>query len=533
MFIDQWWLRGDKKISILAAFLSIGLAVLVYSLYNIGLPWRFNSPDEAANAYFARRLANGDGLTASAELNKITSSPIVHPRSTQIVANHLAPASFLGLPLLAGFIARLVGEPVLPYITPLGAALGLWCFWLIVRHLTNDKTAWLTTFILAITPAWWYYHSRSFFHNALFVDFLLLGIYALLQALRTKKVFWYILSGLAIGWALSLRTSEFFWLAASGVIWLGLNWRQLRWYDLPILIMAAVLAFSPVLIANYHIYGAIFSIGYRQELGQVTNLNQALDLLPQLIWPFGFHPRIILTTSINYLFKLSWWWVCLVGVGALYFLFTWRRQSLSAKSLFVAMVVATVWLVVVYGSWQFNDNPNPQAVTLGTSYVRYWLPIYVFWLWPAGMFLADWTNRRWGRVAVMTIVGSYLVLSVSLVWWRPEEGLLWVRANIKRFQQWNEEVRLLTEDNSVIVTGFTDKIFWPDRQVIYNLSNRDDFRSAVELLRSHVPVYWFHPTWRPSEFVVIQRRLSDYGLFLTPLKYGWYDFSLYKLSLIP
>ena len=40
-------------------------------------------------------------------------------------------------------------------------------------------------------------------------------------------------------------------------------------------------------------------------------------------------------------------------------------------------LVVSAWLLVVYGSWWFSDNPDPTAITLGSSYVRYFLPLYI------------------------------------------------------------------------------------------------------------------------------------------------------------
>jgi hypothetical protein len=33
-------------------------------------------------------------------------------------------------------------------------------------------------------------------------------------------------------------------------------------------------------------------------------------------------------------------------------------------------------MAVVYGSWSMADNPDPKAITIGNSHVRYWLPLF-------------------------------------------------------------------------------------------------------------------------------------------------------------
>ena len=509
------------------------MAFFIYASFNWGLPWRFNSPDEAANAYFTQMVARGESVAVSEPLNYVAQNPIVHPRSTHIINGQLAPASFLGLPLLLGFVGRIIGEAALPYLTPLGAIIGLLCFWGIVKELADRKAAWISSLLLAVTPAFWYYHSRAFFHNALFFDFLLLAVYLLIKALKSKNAWAYLASGLALGLAIALRTSEVFWIIAAGAVWLGLNWQQVKWNYLLLLILGVVVSFSPVLLTNYQIYGSIFSIGYRQDLILTGDLQQTLGLLQQLILPFGWHPRVILSTVANYLINLTWWWTVLATLGFGYFLISWRKQTKQAKNFMMGLLVMVCWLVIVYGSWQFNDNPDPAAITLGTSYARYWLPIYGFLLWPAGLALSRLLNWKWGKELLLSIVGCYVVLSGLLVWIEPAEGLAQVRDNIKRFQVWGQEVQNLTEPDSVIVAGITDKIFWPERQVIYDLINPADYVAVNKLLTAGTSVYWFHPTWRAEGLATINKRLVDYSLVLEAKTLSWQDFSLYEFKIKP
>lgn len=510
------------------------LAAALYSFFSYGLPWRFNSPDEAANAYFAQRIARGEVIGTTDVLNDVTGNPIVHPRSTHIVKGQLVPASFLGLSLILGFISRLVHlEAALPFLTPLGGLIGLLAFFGIIRLLSNKRAAWLATILLSLSPAFWYYHSRSFFHNALFLDFLLLHIYLTLTAVKSKNIWLYFLSGLALGLALALRTSEVFWLAAVGIVWFGSSWREVDLKGFSLMIIGILLSFSPILFTNYGIYGSILSFGYKQDLILTGNLQNTFGLLHQLVLPFGFHPMIILATVSKYLIYLNWWWAVLVGTGLIYLIYSWRQQTKQAKIFAITVAIMCLWLVIVYGSWQFNDNPDPQAVTLGTSYARYWLPIYALCLWPASLALSRLYKWHWGKYVIMSAIGCYAFLSGMLVWAEPQEGLAAVKNNIFKFQAWNQQVQAVTEPNSVIVTGITDKIFWPEREVIYSLVNPADYESVNKLLQDDTPVYWFHPTWLTRDLVTMNNRLSAYGLQIYPVQFGWQDFSLYKFSLLP
>lgn len=514
--------------------LLVVLAVMMFAVYAVSLPWRFNSPDEAANAYFTQRVADGDAISAPDTLNQITINPIVHPRSTLVINDKLAPASFLGLPLLLGFIGRVAGNGILPFITPLAATIGLLSFFFIVKELSGKKAAWIGLVLLIFTPAYWYYHSRSFFHNAIFVDLTLLTIWAAFLMIRKPSSWRYLFTGLCFGTAVAVRSSEVFWLSAAGLIFLLLNWRQIKWKYLGLILVGSMLAFLPVLISNYQIYGSIFSIGYKTNLGLPTrNLSEAMGLVWQLVIPFGLHPQTILSTVTNYLFKINWWWSLLVLSGSGYLIIKWPQHSKQAKFFALTTLVICLWLIIVYGSWQFNDNPDPSKITLGTSYARYWLPIYVLGLWPASLMLSRIIEKKWGKEIVYMFMGIYLVLSTLLVWWEPQEGLVQVKSNIIRFEQWNQSVQLATETNSVIVAGMTDKIFWPERQVIFDLVNPADYQAVVKLLQAQVPVYWFHPTWLSKDLVTVNNRLANQGLKVEVKKFGWQDFSLYKFKLSP
>jgi hypothetical protein len=517
----------------IALGLLILVAVFVYASFNWGLPQRYNSPDEAANAYFARRLANSQSIKIVSPLNKLTGVSLVHPRSTSVIDGYLVPASFLGLPILAGTVGWLVGGWALPYITPLGAILGLICFYLVGREFWGRRAAWLSTLLLAFLPAYWYYHSRSFFHNALFFDVLMLAIWSTIKAVRTKKCGYYLLTGLAYGVVVALRGSEVFWITTAGLVWLTIAGYKLKWRYLSIFMLGVLLGFAPVLMTNYIIYGQPLSIGYRPELQFILqDVGGSLSIWRDLILPFGIHPSIIFNTVGNYLFSLMWWWAMLAVIGFGYMFYKWRSWGREHRGLILSGLVATLWLVILYGSWQFHDNPNPMAVTLGTAYTRYWLPVYAFALWLASYTLVNFWHKNWGKAISFILIGVYLILSVRLVVFDPEEGLLQIRRNIKRFEAVNKTVQQLTESNSVILTTITDKFFWPEREVMVSSPQQVELVTIKNLLENSIPVYNFHPTWLPKDLNYLNtNKLKQLGLVLQPVVYGFQDHSLYRFTL--
>jgi len=525
-----YWSRGKERLLLL---ILIALAVFLYAGFSFGLPWRFNSPDEAANAFFSQRVAQGQKLAAPAELNEITVNPIVHPRSTQLVQGKLAPASFLGLPLIVGAIGRVLGQGVLPYVTPLLAALGLGCFFFIVRGLSGQRPAVLATVLLAMTPAFWYYHSRSFFHNALFFDFLLLAVCLLFQAVKTKKAWVYLVAGLALGLTLSLRTSEIFWMTAAGLVWLGLNWRQVKWRYLWLLILGVLISFSPVLVTNYHIYGSVLSVGYRQDLLLAGDLKQAMGLLSQLVLPFGFHPRLAWKNLFDYTYGIFPLWTLLFLASFVTFIRGFLKYPGKFKAFYLILFLLTAaYVVIYYGSWQFHDNPDPNAVTIGTSYIRYWLPLYIFVLPLLARALIFWLKNL-PRIKTVVLVYFFAVLSLTsyqTVFWGPEEGVLKVKENINGYQQIASQVFSLVPEKSVIIAGTMDKVFFPARSVIIALNYPQDYVKIKQLLYQGYAVYYFYFSRTPAELAEFnQRYFQSYGLRVESSLIDFEEQSLYPV----
>jgi len=84
---------------------------------------KWTSPDETANYFFARRFSEGQALALFDEA-AIIGDNMVMPRSFRSDFGWLKPVSFLGIILIYGTLGSLLGTALIPFLTPILAALG-------------------------------------------------------------------------------------------------------------------------------------------------------------------------------------------------------------------------------------------------------------------------------------------------------------------------------------------------------------------------------------------------------------------------
>ena len=138
-----------------------------------------NQPDEAVNYWFIRALALGKCASIPIELQTLVPQKI-HPRSTTIINDMLAPIGFPGIIFLYGSLLSLIllFLPIAWFnilavsITPFLGALTPILLYFFLRRFFDKKIAETSALLLWIQPAWWYYASRPFQHSTLFLFLL-------------------------------------------------------------------------------------------------------------------------------------------------------------------------------------------------------------------------------------------------------------------------------------------------------------------------------------------------------------------------
>ncbi|MBA3047112.1 glycosyltransferase family 39 protein [Patescibacteria group bacterium] len=581
------------------------------------------SPDEAANYAFAKFYGQ-EGELAIFEKYNLYAGDIMHPRSMRSDNGFIKPVSFLGIILIYGKIISLASYKILPFLTPFFAALGIVFYYLIVKKIFGKRNALISAFLLACFPVYIYYSARSMFHNVLFCVLLVMGLYyGVLMARRrnkgtVQKVSFYralarvpvasatniseakaskpdlkvgrssfqtvpclyaALAGGFIGLAVITRTSELIWLAPALLILWIFNIKKVGLTKLIVFLCFCALMFLPVFCWNQILYGAYSQGGYPEMNQSILEIKQAgadlikstfgervrryNDLLADFknnIFYFGFHPGQSLKAFYNYFVKMFYWIFWPAVLGGILFLQKWRKWKRKHWAYLSSYFIISLILLFYYGSWGLNDNPDPSRFTIGNSYTRYWLPIYMgalpfvsfliikltrvlfFWYDANPRINANVANREYTNMvkrpskiflincARIIIIILISFISIQFVLFGSEEGLVFTAQRQREAKAELEKIIELTENNSVIVTRYHDKLLFPERKVIVGLFDNKEMVEKYSILAKYIPVYYYNFTFPQADIDYLNnRRLAEAGLSIEKVEQVTGEFTLYKL----
>ena len=308
--------------------------------------------------------------------------------------------------------------------------------------------------------------------------------------------------------------------------------KKIKWAEALLFIIALALVALPILYQNQNIYGHPLSSGYSQleSSGDASSLSSTSFL--NYIFPFGIHPYDAWDNFYNYYVWLLWWFFIPIILGGLLFVLKIFRRPKKQLAYFVICLLVSLFLVIYYGSWVFHDNPDPDQITIGTSYIRYWLPMYLLSLPYIGLLFSKLLKKKKiGGIILALIFLIMVFFSVKLTVYGPQEGILKVKENIYRYENIAKEVFNLTEENSIIIASRSDKMFFPERRVIFEAKENKDLESIYKLLEQDVPVYYFNFTFPQKDWDYLNnRRFAEFGFNISePIK-TFDELSLYKLN---
>ncbi|MDO8571212.1 MAG: hypothetical protein Q7R79_00860 [bacterium] len=524
----------------IAFFLSIVSALTIFFFLYSLLPRaskstttvRLNSPDETANYFFSVTFSETGELRYTEPL-LTQSKGYVHPRSMTASprGEDVVPVAFLGMSLIHGAIAKVVGTGAILFVTPFIAVLTSIFFTLLLVRIFPKPVAYGAAILFLVHPAYWYNANRSMLPNVLFVDFLIIGISLALVGLqkediqsRWRRIIQYVATSMgacSLGIALMIRLSEGLWIFAV-LLFLGIVlWRRIAWKRVPLFCIMGALPIAFLLYWNWKTYGHALFFGYQtgdilpavqafdntvdvvrtfdtQRLHEVReNIGSVGSFLLRYAMPFGFHPSLAILHFKEYILNLFWWMTIPATLGCLLSLrsgvIECIKKRFSPMMIYtVVFLCITIWLVPYYGSWKFTDNISGIA-TIGNSYVRYWLIIYCLSTPFIALVLyrlytyAHGSMRAVGYAGVITL---FIFYSFQSVLWQSEESVFAVSQNIASYEIIVQKVMERTPEDSVIVSARSDKLFFPYRKVAQHV---DEFREIelVAPLAEKVPLYYY------------------------------------------
>ncbi len=550
---------------------------------------KWTSPDETANYFFSRQFGEKQALSYFDQA-AVVGDNLVMPRSLRSDSGWVKPVSFLGIIISYGTIASWLGTGVIPFLTPFFGALGIIFFYFLVSYIfKNKRIGLISAFLLASFPVYIYYTVRSMFHNVLFVVFLIIAAYFLAIALGGKKkegiweslknkffsfrlekernlqMIWALLAGAFSGLAVITRTSELIWLApVAGIIWIFYA-RRLGLIKLLLFFAGLFLTLLPVAYWNTVLYQGSFNTGYNamnnslQELstastevvkttfgGQATKYVEYFETLSHNIFYFGFNKAQSISMFKHYVIEMFTELVIIGGIGFL-ILFIKNIFHFRKRYLVYAIVWGTLSIILIfyYGSWLFNDNPNPNSFTIGNSYTRYWLPIYLMLLPLVALaiekisrLLLLITNKTKSRIRNIIATGLQTVcvmyfayIGIVFVLFGSEEGLAYLYHNNLAERANAEKVWSLTEKDGIIITQYYDKFFFPERRIIMGKLPNDEILVAIEKLVAHYPVYYYNFYLNDKDVAYLnERKFAPYNVEMKLIKKVNSKFGLYKIE---
>ncbi len=528
---------------------------------------KFSSPDETANYFFTKLYAEKNKLQYSEPLNGISKN-IVHPRSIGVVNGYLVPMSFLGIILVYGIIAKFTSLIIIPYLTLFFALIGVLFFYGFVKNIFSIKNksgsgsdiAFVSAMLMFCLTPYWYYSLKPMFHNVLFIVLLIIGLFFLTNLndskLNSSKIqnwkanLFLFLSGIFIGLAIITRISELLWLLPVLIIIGSFNIKKLDILKITLFLSGIFLTILLIFYYNQILYNNPFKSGY-PEMNKVMcqTANETFEFIfkhnhlpigsyftdiKSKIFYFGWHPREAFLAFSHYWLEMFYWLSLPSILGILIFIIKKRYHNKKRIFFLISYVLASIILIIYYGSWVFHDNPDPTRITIGNSYTRYWLPIYVFSLPFASIFILKFLQllkkRNLRYLSLILILFIFSCLFYPSLMWNSEEGLgILSSLSAKSFIDYKQIINL-TKKDGIIITIYGDKLMFPQRRIVYGKFDDKNMIKQYANLAKFNQLYYYGFSFRQKDLDYLNnRKLKQVNLGIRGVKRINKDMSLYKL----
>lgn len=494
-------MKTNKKQLIFWIFITIILIIFLglFNYFNIKNNYNlivFNSPDETANYFFAVNFAKYNTLSVE---NNFSASRLIHPRSISVYQNKLIPTSFIGLALIYGSIAKIAGIWIIKYLTSIFAILGIVFFFLLIKKIYNRRIAFVSSILLAITPAYFYFANKIMMQNILFCSLLIMALYFFIDAIQKEHLYNWVLWAFCFGLSMMVRSSEFIWTFLIFFTIIIIKRKNIHIKKLILAIMIFILSISPVFYFNKINNGNAFKFSYIENLDPgVSSIGvekqNYFTMISNYIFPFGIHIKNIAHVFYNFVLKLNWPF-CILLFLSLIILFIKRNLLENKEKLYIYLwLFLSIYLIIYYGSLKITDDAIKNSITIGSSYIRYLLPFFIFSIPIIGFGLEKLAvmKKQITVFFVAFLVSMFCFWSYNIVYSKGVDSLENISKNIQEFKNLRNIIIQKTPENAIIFTNRSDKFIFPHRNVVYlNDENIIDYKHINEFKNIGLPLYYF------------------------------------------
>lgn len=463
------------------------------------------SPDEAANQYFMRELAETGQYRVDSGLPAETNT-VLYPRSSTRQGQFLASGSFLGLVQVGAVVINIFGVGAERFLTPLVALVALWAMYLILRRFWDRWWALSATTLVALHPAWFGQMTNPYLHNGLFTAMLVISAWGLMRLLERPTLWRSIVAGLLFGGALYFRPVEAIWTVPLVVVLLVA--RKL-WWQLVLIGIVTILVQLPWLLVNEELYGSALSSAYNQA-GVFTDsddVTEAVAAPAKLLFtpPGGVWSWHWLSTT--------WWYVIVLGspisILALLALGRYLRRAMHGiKTLKLSLLgLPIMFLLVYYGTWDLYPTSTSSQIGWHASYIRYWIIVYVALTVGAVVAIQKMFTGR-VKIIAMVVLMSVNILTTG---WHVNSGIRQRLAADRVGQDRQKFILRSTEPESFVIAGQQDKYLFGERRIAFAWPSDPTGLTAVKNTVAIRPVYLYGTLNQFSESK-LKAQLAPYGL---------------------
>ncbi|MFA6467214.1 MAG: hypothetical protein WCV71_05155 [Patescibacteria group bacterium] len=489
---------------LLALFL---LFFVLYNFTNIFVYWPmlistghliFNWPDATANYFFTELFAKTNQFWYFEPLNLLTDN-LLHPRSFNAIAGNLVPISFLPSLVVFGAAFRILGQFGILALTPFLAALSGLLIYRLVYYIFKDLDLSLISAVLfwSLAPVV-FFANEVMLPSILFIFLVLSGFWALAKSWLYQKSWYWFLGLLFLSLAVFVRPTEILWLSLVFVFVLYINRSKVDFkkytYGGLIFIVMAFLFLS----LNKATYGAYLSTGYfnfqsgglSPEFAQPQARN-LWDYVKLLLMPFGFDLFLILKNFYKYFANiiLPHLLLAIIGLVILFYKkqinFAWRKYLMLLPFIFAL-------ILIYYGSWDIVDPLVKELNKISISYVRYFLPLYIYLLplvaWAIKKIFFGPTKIN--KLAYYIVLIALILSSLKLAFFSKHDGLFYNLDTLKDYYTQYQIVSEKIEDKAIIITDRSDKIFFPKYRVIVPQGDLELWPRVKNII-DQAPIYYY------------------------------------------